>query len=83
MSETFNCKGLVASISEYLDGELPQELCDELERHMAECENCTIVVNTMRKTIELYKQPEMNEPLPEDIKNRLYHRLRLVDYIGK
>lgn len=81
MSEICNCKGLASSISEYIDGELSPELCAELERHMEECENCTIVINTMRKTIDLYKQPAPDSPLPEDIKARLYQRLNLADYL--
>jgi anti-sigma factor (TIGR02949 family) len=83
MTETCNCKGLASSISEYLDGELPPELCAELEQHMSECENCTIVFNTMHKTIDLYRQPEPNSSLPDDIKTRLYHRLHLEDYLVK
>ncbi len=53
-SDVHNCKNLLASISEFVDGDLPADLCAELEKHLAECENCRIVVNTMRKTIELY-----------------------------
>jgi hypothetical protein len=66
-----------------MDGELPPELCAELEQHMNECENCSIVFNTMHKTIDLYRQPDPNDPLPDDIKSRLYHRLHLEDYLVK
>ena len=83
MTEICNCKGLVSSISEYIDGELPPELCAELEKHMSECENCTIVVNTMRRTIDLYRQPTPDNPLPDEIKSRLYARLHLEDYLNK
>jgi len=83
MTEICKCNGLASSISEYIDGELPPELCRELERHMEECENCTIVVNTLRKTIELYRMPVTEDPLPEDIKSRLYRRLNLNDYLKR
>lgn len=82
MSEICNCNGLASSISEYIDGELSPELCAELERHMEECENCMIVINTMRKTIDLYRQPEPDSPLPDDIKSRLYQRLNLEEFLG-
>lgn len=76
-----NCQNLLATISDFVDGELPADLCSELEKHLAECENCRIVVNTMRKTIELYQECESEKYLPEDARERLYVRLRLEDYI--
>lgn len=81
MSKEHKCHGLAASISEYIDGELSPELCLTLEQHMSECPNCTIVVNTLRKTIELYKQPDSEEYLPEDVRTRLYQRLQIEDYL--
>ncbi|MBN1562773.1 MAG: zf-HC2 domain-containing protein [Anaerolineae bacterium] len=65
-------------ISDYVDGELADELCRELEAHMEHCENCRVVVNTMTKTIMLYHQlpaPEM----PDAVKERLYKVLNLAD----
>lgn len=81
MNNEPHCHGLAATISEYLDGELSPELCDALEHHLSECPNCTIVVNTMRKTIELYRQPEPEQELPADVKSRLYQRLHIEDYL--
>jgi len=81
MSKQHHCNGLAATISEYIDGELTPELCDELERHMSECENCTIVVNTMRKTIDLYHEPDPGECIPTEVKSRLFKRLHLEDYL--
>ncbi len=81
MNEYAHCQELLASLSDYVDGSLSKELCNELERHLSECENCRVVVNTTRKTIELYK--EMNEPgpLPEDVRERLFRRLDLHDFM--
>lgn len=81
MNKEHKCHGLAASISEYIDGELSPELCLALEHHMSECPNCTIVINTLRKTIELYKQPDPEENLPEDVRTRLYQRLQIEDYL--
>ena len=76
-----NCKNLLAAISDFVDGDLPADLCFELNKHLAECENCRIVVNTMRKTIELYQECEKEKCLPEDTRERLYKRLQLEDFI--
>jgi anti-sigma factor RsiW len=75
-----NCRELLASLSDYVDGELSENLCAELERHLVKCENCRIVVDTLQKTIDLYHEERVPEPLPLDVRDRLYHRLDLDDY---
>lgn len=78
-----NCHEMMDIFSEYIDGSLKKKLCDEIERHLVDCENCTVVVNTLRKTIELYQKTSEPAALPEDIRQRLYVHLRLEDYIEK
>lgn len=79
-----HCHDLMAELSEYVEGTLSSDLCTELERHLSDCDNCTIVVNTLRKTIELYHQTEaVSEPLPNNIRDRLFARLNLEDYLKK
>ena len=43
------CKEMLGSLSDYIDGELEAELCAEIDRHVAECDNCSIVVDTLRR----------------------------------
>jgi len=76
-----NCKALLGTLSEYIDGELPAELCEEIEKHLEGCENCRIVLNTTRRTIDLVQVPAENNPLPDDIRERLFKRLNLDDYL--
>jgi anti-sigma factor RsiW len=75
------CEHLLGILSEYIDGELQAELCTALEQHMQGCNNCRIVVNTLRKTVELYQQS--NEPLelPHSVRERLYSKLNLETYL--
>jgi anti-sigma factor (TIGR02949 family) len=75
-----SCHDLLASLSDYVDGELSENLCAELERHMHQCENCRIVVDTLKKTIDLYHTDLTPEPLPVDVRDRLFHRLDLDAY---
>jgi hypothetical protein len=49
--EEHRCKNLLASLSDYVDGSLSENLCTEIERHMAGCENCRLVVDSLRTTI--------------------------------
>jgi anti-sigma factor RsiW len=69
-----NCQGLIAELTEYLDGELGASIRVELEQHLAKCDNCRIIVNTTRKTIEIFCNSEP-APLPEDARERLHDAL--------
>jgi len=73
------CRRYLGELSDYVDGTLSEELCHELEAHMAICENCRIVVNTFTKTISLYHQMPAPE-MPNEVKERLYKVLDLHAY---
>lgn len=77
------CSHLLDSLSDYIDGELDETLCREIEAHMAGCENCRVVVDTLAKTVELYHTAPPEELLPNDVRQRLYKRLRLDDLLDK
>ena len=78
--EKHNCKHMLGVLSDYVDGDLASELCAELERHLQTCPNCTVVVNTLRKTVELYQETTDTDPLPQEIRQRLFARLDLGEY---
>ncbi|MCS6906929.1 MAG: zf-HC2 domain-containing protein [Anaerolineales bacterium] len=77
-----SCREMLSALSEYLDGELASELCAAIEVHLAECKNCRIVVDTLRKTITLYHQyAEEEASLPQEVRYRLFKRLNLEDFL--
>lgn len=76
------CENLLDSLSEYIDGGLSPELCQELEKHLAGCANCRVVLNTTRRTIDLVHSPIEKPDIPEDVRERLFKRLNLDDYLG-
>jgi predicted anti-sigma-YlaC factor YlaD len=80
---TQQCRQLLGSLSDYIDGELQAELCAQIEEHMKDCDNCRIVVNTLRKTVELYEQANPSAELPTDVRERLFVKLELGDYLKK
>jgi anti-sigma factor RsiW len=67
-------------LSEYIDGGLSPELCQELEKHLEGCDNCRVVLNTTRRTIDLVHTPMEKPDLPDDVRERLFKRLNLDDY---
>lgn len=80
-----DCQHLLGSLSDYVDGTLGEQLCKEIERHIAECENCRIVINTLEKTVYLYHTSAALEPprVPQDVKERLYKRLDLDEFLDQ
>ena len=81
-NEQPTCQTLLCLLSDYVDGELSEELCREIERHTAGCDNCRVVINTLRKTISLYRASAA-EPAEISIETRdhLFKTLNLEDYM--
>ena len=81
-SDRDGCRHLLGDLSEYLDGEASAEICAEIEGHMAGCEDCRVVIDTLAKTIVLYRT--MPQPdLPDGVRQRLYKALDLEAYAAK
>ena len=78
---TPHCKQLLGNLSEYIDGDLQAELCAEIEAHLKDCDNCRVVINTLRKTVELYEQTGEQVELPSEVRERLFRKLDLKDYL--
>lgn len=70
-----NCKKVLLEISNYLDGNLDEDLKRDLETHIRMCRHCKVVFDTTRKTIELYCDGKLFV-LPDDVRTRLHESLR-------
>lgn len=77
-----HCRDLLGSLSEYVDGALQQEICAEIERHLQGCENCRVVVDSLRKTVSLYHQTRSPAVMPGDVRDRLYRCLNLDEFLA-
>jgi predicted anti-sigma-YlaC factor YlaD len=64
-----------------VDGDLGDELCAEIDRHLQNCENCRIVIDSLRKTVYLYHATAELPSLPEDARERLFTRLDLGEFL--
>jgi predicted anti-sigma-YlaC factor YlaD len=69
-----NCRSIVKELSNYLDEALDTTLKDSIEMHLEHCDDCRVVVDTTKKTIQIYCNSEP-APLPEDTKMRLREAL--------
>ena len=83
MKNNLNCGAFLEEISDYVDGVAGEALCAEIEQHMAGCDDCRIVVDTLKKTIYLYHETSsVKTVIPTDVRKRLFHRLNLEDFIA-
>ena len=52
------CKQMFAELSDYLDEQLDSTICDQIEKHLADCEPCEAFVLSLQNTVEhLHKFP--------------------------
>jgi predicted anti-sigma-YlaC factor YlaD len=65
------CKTFIAELADYLDEPIDPILQAEIEEHLAKCKDCRIVVDTCKKTIQVYCNSEP-AALSEDTRQRLY-----------
>lgn len=65
-----DCSRLVALLTEYLDGRLPQHLRSDLEQHLETCPECVAFVRTFRSTVSLC-QSLTEQDLPAELRLRL------------
>jgi len=70
------CKDLIRELSDYLDGAVDPNLVAEIQRHLEHCEDCRLVVDTTKKTIQLYCNSEP-APLDDEVRDRLHKALEL------
>lgn len=68
------CKSIVIELADYLDGALDPSLRASIEQHLEKCSDCRLVVDTTKKTIEIFCNSEP-APLPADIRQRLHDAL--------
>ena len=77
---SMTCRDLFERLSEYVDGELSQEICEEIQRHMEGCEPCVAFAKTLKKTAELCRRLP-SRPIPPEVAADL--RGVLVTYLSK
>ncbi len=78
-----SCQDILQRLSAYIDGDLDQTMCHEIEAHLASCPECKILLNTLKKTIYLCQVDGEQVILPDDVRKRLLTRLGLDDDVNR
>lgn len=71
---SLDCKEIFALLSEYIDAELPPELCDSVTGHIEGCNPCVEFLQSLQKTVELckqYRHDAIPSPLTEQVRRDL------------
>ncbi len=69
------CPEYIQNLNDYLDGGIDPALCAEIEAHIGECNNCRIMVDTLRQTVTLCREGKP-EALPPSLEKKLTGLLR-------
>ena len=65
-----NCRELFERLSEFVDGELSQEICEEIRKHMEGCDPCVNFARTLKTTADLCRRMP-SQPMPPEIAKEL------------
>ena len=49
------CRDLLDALSDYVDGELDESLCADIEEHLKDCNPWRVEVDTVKKTVTLFR----------------------------
>lgn len=80
MTDNDKCQDLIAELSLILDGKVSDEFCAEIKSYLGDCQDCQIVVNTLKQTVLLYRH--LPQPIiPGDARKRLYQSLNLQEFL--
>lgn len=69
------CQQLFALLSEFIDGQLPEDICRQMEAHLADCQPCHVFLRTLQATVETCRRLP-SSPLPEETRRELRELLR-------
>jgi len=64
------CKEFLQELNDYLDDTGDAELRRRIESHITQCPNCFVILDTTKKTIQVYKGVQA-QTLPDDVQTRL------------
>jgi len=65
------CRQFLQELNDFLDESTDQDMKRKLQAHVSECPNCFVIVDTTRRTLEVYKGMEP-QAIPDNVRTRLW-----------
>jgi predicted anti-sigma-YlaC factor YlaD len=50
-----DCDSVLEQLSDFIDQETRDELCEQIQEHLARCKDCQVQVDKVKRTILLYQ----------------------------
>ena len=72
--DELSCPQIFAMLSEYLDSELPPDICEKLSGHIEGCTPCVAFVNSLKQSVDLcreFKPDALPSPLADEVRAKL------------
>ncbi|MDE3056663.1 MAG: zf-HC2 domain-containing protein [Bacteroidota bacterium] len=73
---SLHCADVFSHICENLDADLDSPQCREIKRHIAGCPDCTALLDSLKKTVYLYRTVPI-PTIPASSRRKLYSVLSL------
>lgn len=72
-----NCRDVTKHICANLDEGMHSDKCREIRKHLRRCPNCTAYLDSLKKTVSLYRNvPDPH--VPNSARKKLYAVLKLA-----
>ncbi|MBC8346480.1 MAG: zf-HC2 domain-containing protein [Candidatus Marinimicrobia bacterium] len=70
-------KDLLEKLQKQFGKDIDAEILEDVSRHMKECPDCKIYVDSVQQTVKIYRVTETEKLVPEDVSERLFKTLKL------
>jgi anti-sigma factor RsiW len=74
-----NCTQLYERLTDLEDGALPADVCEEVNRHLAECQDCQLVRQDLQDLARLCRDSSGATTMPEELRGRILQMLASPD----
>lgn len=70
-----SCHDMISNLNDFVDGTAEPGLCEEIQKHLGHCNNCRLMVDTLKQTVTLCCDGK-EQALPPELEARLNSMLK-------
>jgi predicted anti-sigma-YlaC factor YlaD len=70
-------EGLLQELRKQFGNDIDAEIIEDVARHMKDCPDCKIYVDSVQQTVKIYRVTETEKSVPEGVSERLFKTLKL------
>lgn len=69
------CEELYDRLTDLAEGTLPGDVCDDVQRHLAQCHDCQHVRQDLEDLARLCREAAAAQTMPDDVRQRIAEML--------